>query len=110
MKEDPERLEYCKNLLKTQTGVFSNFRSTAKLAMISMLAVDKEPEEKLRKALRVYDELKGYFWGSQYLPVASMIIANMVEPVRYQEVIARTRHIYDLMKSEHPFLVSCMPA
>ncbi|MGN0324073.1 MAG: DUF4003 family protein [Oliverpabstia sp.] len=106
MKADPARLEYCKNLLKAQTGVFSNFRSTAKLAMISMLAVDKEPEEKLRKALGVYDELKGYFWGSQYLPVASMIIANMVEPVRYQEVTARTRHIYDLMKSEHPFLTS----
>ncbi|MGN0400381.1 MAG: DUF4003 family protein [Blautia sp.] len=105
-KADPAKLEYCKNLLKSQTGVFSNFRSTAKLAMISMLAVDREPEGKLDRALQVYNELKGYFWGSQYLPVASMMIASMVEPARYQEVAFRTRHIYNLMKSEHPFLTS----
>ena len=106
IKADPAQLENCKNLLKSQTGVFSNFRSTAKLAMIAMMAVDENPAEKLDKALRVYDALKEHFWGSQYLPVASMIIADMVEPIRYEEIAVRTRHIYDLMKNEHPFLTS----
>lgn len=105
-KAEPERLEYCKKLLKAQTGVFSNFRSTAKLAMITMMAVDADPDRRLTRALQVYDALKAHFWGSQYLPVASMIISDMVEQSRYGELAARTRHIYELMKSEHPFLTS----
>lgn len=105
-RADVARLHECRDLLKAQTGVFSNFRSTAKLAMIAMMAVDRDPEEKLSKALRVYDALKERFWGSQYLPVASMIIADAVGADRYGEIAARTRHLYDLIKSEHPFLTS----
>lgn len=105
-KADIDQLHYCRDLLKSQTGVFSNFRSNAKLAMIAMLSVDDNPEEKMNKALRVYDSLKKHFWSSQYLPVASMAIADMVEPNQYGMIAARTRHIYDLMKNEHPFLTS----
>lgn len=101
-----DRLEYCKTLLKAQTGVFSNFRSNAKLAMIAMMAVDSNPDRKLNQALQVYAALKEHFWGSQYLPVASMMIADVVEPARYGEIAARTRNIYERMKSEHPFLTS----
>ena len=86
--------------------MFSNFRSTAKLPMIAMMAVDRDPEGKLDKALQVYDALKERFWGSQYLPVASMILADAVKPEEYDEVAARTRRVYDLMKSEHPLLTS----
>ena len=105
-RADVERLHECRDLLKAQTGVFSNFRSTAKLAMVAMMAVDSDPKGKLNKALTVYDALKERFWGSQYLPVASMIIADAVEPARYDEIAARTRRIYELMKNEHPFLTS----
>ena len=106
MRAEQERLRNCRDLLKEQTGVFSNFRSTAKIAMIAIMSVDHDPSGKLQKALQVYDCLKEYFWSSQYLPVASMIIADMVEPVQYREVAAHTRRIYELMKSEHPFLTS----
>ena len=105
-KAEPDRLEYCKKLLKAQTGVFSNFRSTAKLAMIAMMAVDSNPDRKLTQALQVYDALKEHFWSSPYLPVASMMIADVVEPARYGAVAARTRQIYERMKNEHPFLTS----
>lgn len=105
-KADIDQLEYCKKLLTTQTGVFSSFRSTAKLAMIAMMAADDNPDRKLSQALQVYDALKEHFWSSQYLPVASMVIADIAEPDRYGEIAARTRHIYALMKNEHPFLTS----
>lgn len=101
-----ERLHECWELLKSQTGLFSDFRSTAKLAMIALMAVDSDPEGKLNKALLVHDALKEHFRGSRYLPVASMIIADAVEPARYDEIAARTRRIYQLMKNEHPFLTS----
>lgn len=106
MCADSERLRSCKEILKQQTGVFSNFRSTAKLAMIAMMSVDSNPAGKLSNACSVYGKLKEHFWRSQYLPVTSMIIADMVDPGYYTEMAAHTRHIYELMKKEHPLLTS----
>lgn len=103
---DPQKLEHCKKILNTYTGIFSNFRSSAKLVMISMMAVSNDPEGKLSDALKVYDSLKNHFFTSSYLPVASMIIADMTDKLHFDEISARTRHIYDLMKREHPFLTS----
>lgn len=106
IRADEGRLRRCKELLNERTGFFSNFRGTAKLAMIAMTSVDGNPVEKLNSALQVYDDLKEHFMSSQYLPVASMLIADMSEPYRYREIAARTRRIYELMKSRHPFLTS----
>lgn len=103
---DVERMKCCRDILKEQTGIFSNFRGTAKLAMISMMAVDRNPEEKLRKALQIYNFLKRHFFSGEYLPVASMVIADVAPESRYEEICSRTRHIYDLMKKEHPILTS----
>ncbi len=101
-----DRLQFCKSIIERETGFLSSFRDYAKLSVISMMAIDDHPEQRLRKGLNVYDKLKDYFWGSSYLPIAAMIIADMVEPERYIELAARTRNIYELMKSEHPFLTS----
>lgn len=101
-----DRLSLCKSIIERETGFLSSFRDYAKLSVISMMAVDNHPEQRLRKGLNVYEKLKDYFWGSSYLPIAAMIIADMVEPERYVELAARTRNIYELMKSQHPFLTS----
>lgn len=103
---DGERLEMCADILKENTGFFSNFRNYVKLPMISMMAVSGNPEDKLKKALAVYDLLKQHFFSSTYLPLASMTISDYIEPVHYEAVARRTRRIYDLMKQEHPFLTS----
>ncbi len=105
-RADAAQLNSCRNLLKLQTGVFSNFRSTAKLTMIAMMAVDADPAGKLNKALQIYSMLKEHFWSSQFLPIASMLLADMAEPCQYSKIAARTRHIYELMKNEHPLLTS----
>lgn len=106
MRADQDRLKNCRDLLKDQTGVFSNFRSTAKIAMIAMLSVNQNPSGLLANSLRVHDQLKEHFWGSAYLPVAAMILADTLPAARYEEAAARTRRIYDRMKAEHPFLTS----
>lgn len=103
---DAARMKRCRDILKDRTGIFSNFRGNSRLAMISMLAVEPNPEEKLDQALMVYNILKEYFFSSQYLPVAAMTIANLTETGQYDRIAARTRKIYDLMKKEHPFLTS----
>ncbi len=103
---DIARMRECRAMLKAQTGVFSSFRGTARLTLLALLAVDERPEEKLRNALRVYELLKTRFAASEYLAVASMVLAGLAEPARYEELAARTRSIYNLMKELHPFLTS----
>ena len=103
---DVDRMKECRDLLKHNTGVFSNFRGNGKLAIISMLALDENPERKLANALVVYDRLKEHFWGSEYLPLTAMAITDLAGEESYEELAARTRRIYDRMKSEHPFLTS----
>ena len=104
MRADPERLRLCRDLLKEQTGPFSNFRGLTKLSLISMMSTDPNPEQKLRNAQQVYQYLKTCFSGSQYLCVAAMVISELVEPGYYKPMAEHTRRIYNLLKSKHPFL------
>lgn len=103
---DESQLVRCREILYDRTGLFSAFRGMPKLVILSMMAADPAPEEKLQKALGVYDSLKTHFFTSTYLPVASMVIADLVGPEQVETIAARTRRIYDRMKDEHPFLTS----
>ncbi len=103
---DSERLKECRAILKSKTGVFSSFRGAAVTSIITMLALDENPESRLDRAIAFYKELKEHFYSSEYLPVAAMMLSDTVEPENYPEVSLRARKIYDLMKSEHPFLTS----
>jgi len=99
-------LQGCKELLKNKVSFFSNFRGTARAPIVAMLATSKNPEQTLDNALTVYGMLKKEFWTSSYLPLTAMIIAQSAEPYQYEAITARTRRIYNRMKSEHPFLTS----
>jgi len=101
-----ERLKEMRTLLKSRVNVFSNFRSSAELSVIAMLALEDDPEGRIDSAIEVYAGLKEHFFSSEYLPVAAMIIAGDVERERYSEICARTRRIYDLMRAKHPMLTS----
>lgn len=103
---DEDVLKQCRKILKEKTSVFSNFRTTARLVMTSMMAVAINPEEMLEHALQVYDLLKEHFYGSPYLPVTAMMIAEQEKPQRYEMVATRAHTIYERMKKEHPFLTS----
>lgn len=106
VKADATHLLACKAILKERVGVFSNFRSTAYLAMIAMLSVADDPHGRLLDSLAVYDALKAHFMTNSFLPVASMAIAEAVSPAQYETVSARTKQIYKLLREAHPFLTS----
>lgn len=99
-------LRECKELLSQKVGVFSNFRSTARSPIVSMLAVSEDPERTLKYGLQVYQLLKKEFWSSSYLPLTAMVIAQMADPSQYESIASRTKKIYNLLKSNHPFLTS----
>ncbi len=103
---EENRLRECRSILKGHTGIFSNFRGPVELATISMLATDCNPKGKMQNMLKVYDYLKEYFFSSSYLVLAAMVIADLAEPHRYEDIARRTRRLYERMKQEHPFLTS----
>lgn len=99
-------MQRCKDLLKQKTSIFSNFRGTSKIATISMLAMSYNSDEKMDQIIGIYNDLKNLFFGSEYLTVTAAAISNLAETSQYQQIIKRTRVIYDLMKSSHPILTS----
>lgn len=101
-----EMLLQCKDILKRNTGIFSNFKSTAKPMIVAMLAANENPQLLMERGLKVYDLLKEEFMSSVYLPIAAMIIAQYAGETRYAELAQRTRRIYKQMRAEHPFLTS----
>lgn len=101
-----EMLLQCKDILKRNTGIFSNFKSTAKPMIVAMLAANENPQLLMERGLKVHDLLKEEFMSSVYLPIAAMIIAQYADEARYAELAQRTRRIYKQMRAEHPFLTS----
>lgn len=101
-----EVLLQCKDILNRNTGIFSNFKSTAKPMIVAMLAANENPQLLMERGLKVYDLLKEEFMSSVYLPIAAMIIAQYADEARYAELAQRTRRIYKQMRADHPFLTS----
>ena len=101
-----EMLLQCKDILKRNTGIFSNFKSTAKPMIVAMLAANENPQLLMERGLKVYDLLKEEFMSSVYLPIAAIIIAQYADEARYAELAQRTRRIYKQMRADHPFLTS----
>lgn len=96
----------CKNLLKEKVGAFSNFRGTARSPIATILAVSGNPEKILDDGILIYEMLKKEFWGSVYLPITAIMIAQLANQSQYENIVTRTREIYEAMKKKHPFLTS----
>ena len=101
---DPDRLLECKHLVRAQTGAFSSFRGIGKPVVLSLLAVENNPEEKWERMRTQYALLRQSFSGAQYLPLAAALLTE--PPVRFsaEALAARTRKIFKLMKAAHPVL------
>ena len=103
---DETKLEECKKILKENTGVFSNFRGNVEVPMVAQLALAKDPADKMKKTLKVYDVLKKEFSGSEYLVVAASVLTDMVSEDSAMQMAQKARNIYNKMKKDHPFLTS----
>ena len=101
---DRTRLEECKALVKSTTGIFSNFRGNIKLPLLCVLAAGDEPEERWAKAQRAYALLKDEFFGSEYLALAALLLSDTVKEDDIPALAVRGKGLYQRMKKEHPFL------
>lgn len=101
---DSVKMAECKKLVNDKTGIFSSFRGNVKLPVITYLAASENPDEKLEKAKQIYDVMKNFFFGSEYLAYVSLVLTDMIDLDRAEEIGARSMRIYDMMRKKHPFL------
>ena len=101
---EQEQLERCKALVKSTTGLFSNFRGNVKLPLLCMLATSDAPEERWDRTRRSYALLKESFFSSEYLALAALLLSDTVAEGDMPALAARGKALYQRMKKEHPFL------
>jgi len=105
-RADVAKLKECKDLIKERTGAFSAFRGNSNCMVTTMLSMSESAGRLLEDGLQVHEMLKKKLRDSVYLPMAAMSVARLAEKERYEEIVDRTKEIYDWIKKEHPFLTS----
>ena len=104
---EPARLKECKKMLEKNTGILSSFRSTAKMIVISKMAVSDNPQQYLATLKNVYSKMtKGVFADSGYLIQASILICDAGRADEADSIIAKYRVLYKKMSKKHPMLTS----
>lgn len=104
---DVEAITRCRNVIKENTGVFSQFKDSTNFMTSAMLSLQAEPEAMLKGALSVYDAMKEEgFHASSYLVLAAISIALQSDPYDYHRIIKSAKSYYTAMKEEHRFITS----
>ena len=104
-KADADKINHCRDILKNNTSLFSNFRGNNMLTSSVYLSLEENPEEALNKVLNIYTKLKEKFFNSEYLVLAAWVIYNSNNTLDLDLLVNKTREAYDIMKSNH-FLTS----
>lgn len=106
MVADPERIRECKEIIKQNTGLLSEFKGTVLLALATMLSFEQDPEGKFHKVTESYAALRKEFHSSPYLPLSAFMLADMADSFSYDAITEKSKRIYKKMKEKHPFLTS----
>ena len=102
---DPERLAECRKILEKHTGFFSKYRDTVKLALLSEMALSKDPEQYIDDVKAVYRKLnKGKIKDNTYTVLAAMLICTFEKQDSTDESLEKYHEILKHMEKLHPFL------
>ncbi len=101
---DEERLDDCKRMVKSSVGIFSSFRGVVRLPLLSMLAIDDDPQGRWERTQANYQILKEHFSGSEFLALVAALLCDTAKDDTVPTLAERGRTLYNRMKKEHPFL------
>jgi hypothetical protein len=92
--------------VKGKTGLFSSFRGATDMAIYALLALTADPEAYLDRILSAHQLLRqAGFHSSDYLAVASCLIARNTRQENLADQCSRAGNWLRAMKQQHRFLV-----
>ena len=103
-KADAERLKECKTVIKNNTGVFNDFRSTIAAPTACLLSCTNDPDSMMKKALEYHKILGKHFFASSYIVLPALLMTEFATPEIVSEKAAKGEEIFKLMRKKHPFL------
>lgn len=95
----------CNDIIKKNTGMFSEFRGNVKQPVICKMMLSGNPEayfQKINKALEVLRKIK--WTGDEYRILAAIVICDHAEEDQFEMYVERTMTLYKRMKEEHSIL------
>lgn len=99
---DTGRIKESKQIIKDNTGLFSNFKGNSSLVIATYLSLKEERESLFKRTVYIYDKLReAGFHGCEYLTIAAFNIANQCNDEECEEIIIKSRSIYEGMKKNH---------
>lgn len=101
---DAARIRECRDTIRNSAGLLNNFRGTVFAPCACMLACSGDPSGRMAQASSYYSLLKEYFFSSEPLVLASMLLTDLAAPDEAREKAERGRRLYQMMKEKHRFL------
>lgn len=106
VKADADKLAECKKIIKKNAGFASYLKGVVMPPFAAKLCVAAEPEAQFEKVMAMYGILKNHFRRSEYLALLATLLAEKTTTEEAEQIAARGRTLYDMMKKEHPILTS----
>lgn len=106
LKIDITKIKEADGIIKSNMGMFSSFRGVGRLALATLLSLEENPDKFFVDVRNVYELLRKEFKTSSFLPFTAFLIAKDAQIDEYEKIICKTKEMYNLMKSNHPFLTS----
>ncbi len=104
---NPIKVEESINIIKTNTGIFSNFRGNSLFYLANLLSSKIDRENEFKSILNIYNKLKeNKFTNDSYLPFVAIIIHENQEKMDINTSIEKTKYVYEYMKNHHPWITS----
>lgn len=102
---DADKMLECRKILRKQTGIFSELRSTVELVILSKMALADDPGQYLEDIKEVNKRICGakLSTGTNSI-LASVIICDVGMKDGCDEVIAKANALMKRMEKDHPFL------
>ncbi len=104
---NPIKVEESIDIIKKNTGMFSNFRGYSLFYLSNLLSTKPDIENSFKSILSIYEKLKSIgFFNDTYLPFVATIIYENQDKMDAGKSIERTKYVYDFMKKHHRWLTS----
>jgi len=104
---DVTNINEAHQLIKSDVGMFSNFRGTFVIYLATVLSLQEFPQQTFSDVQRIYSLLNNNgFWKNDYLVLSALEIAKSAESSKHSHIASRAMDFYKAMKANHRFHIS----